>query len=256
MLTRPRYVIAVPDLARSAAFYRDVLGFTVHEMGDAGWRWIERDACVILAGECPDALPPGVLGDHSYFAYVEVMDVDALYAEVAGRGVELIQPPRDEPWGMREFGIRTVDGHRMRFGARLRVEAPPPSAGAPYPHGGMERAVPILPADDLGVAKKFYVEALGFQIAFESTDDGRTGLLGVQRGAISLTLDCPMAGHGRHACVSLYVHSADEYYEEWRPRAAIPRPPRNEPWGGRTFDVADPFGNTIFVIGPATRAPA
>jgi hypothetical protein len=25
---------------------------------------------------------------------------------------------RDEPWGMREFGIRTVDGHRIMCGAK------------------------------------------------------------------------------------------------------------------------------------------
>jgi catechol 2,3-dioxygenase-like lactoylglutathione lyase family enzyme len=116
MLTRPRYVIAVPDLARSAAFYRDVLGFAVHEMGDPGWRWFERDACVVMAGECPDALAPAQLGDHSYFAYVQVSGIDALHAELAGRGAEFIKPLRDEPWGMREFGIRTVDGHRMMFG--------------------------------------------------------------------------------------------------------------------------------------------
>lgn len=41
MLTRPRYVLAVPDLARSAAYCRDVLGFTVHGMGEPGWRWLE-----------------------------------------------------------------------------------------------------------------------------------------------------------------------------------------------------------------------
>jgi catechol 2,3-dioxygenase-like lactoylglutathione lyase family enzyme len=116
----------------------------------------------------------------------------------------------------------------------------------------MERAVPILPADDLAVARAFYVDALGFAVAFESTDDGRTGLLGVRLGTIELTLDCPMAGHGRDACVSLHVDDADRYYEAWRQHAQMLRPPRNEPWGARTFDLLDPFGNTIFVIGPAT----
>lgn len=72
MLTRPRYVIAVPDLARSSAFYRDVLGFAVREVGDPGFRFFERDACVIFVGECPDALPPSALGDHAYYAYLEV----------------------------------------------------------------------------------------------------------------------------------------------------------------------------------------
>jgi len=116
----------------------------------------------------------------------------------------------------------------------------------------MERAVPILPVDDLGVAKQFYVDALGFDVAFEATEDGKTGLLGLQRGTIHITLDCPMSGHGREACVSLLVENADRYYDEWHVRTAVKRPPRNESWGARTFDLIDPFGNTIFVIGPPT----
>ena len=117
----------------------------------------------------------------------------------------------------------------------------------------MERAVPILPADDLAVAKEFYVGGLGFSVSFEATDDGKTGLLGLERGSLCLTLDCPMSGHGRDACVSLHVESADAYYNEWREKVAIRRPPKNEEWGARTFDVVDPFGNTIFVMGPPTQ---
>ena len=217
-----------------------MLGFTVHEMGDPGWRWIQRDACAILAGECPDAMPAADLGDHSYFAYIEVDGVDALHAELAERGADPIMPLRDEPWGMREFGVRTVDGHRIRFGARP---------------GGVrtEQAVPVLPGGDLGVAEAFYVGGLGFSVRFKSTEDGRNGILGLERGTIRLTIDCPMPGHGRHACVSLEVDSADRYFAEWRDRVAILRLPKNEPWGARTFDVSDPFGNTIFVIGPAGR---
>lgn len=114
----------------------------------------------------------------------------------------------------------------------------------------MERAIPILPADDLRVAREFYVDRLGFEVRFEATQDGRRGLLGLQRGGIWLTLDCPMRGHGRDACVSLEVEDADAYYDEWSLRVEVRRPPQNEPWGARTFDVIDPFGNTIFVMGP------
>lgn len=116
MLAHPRYVIAVRDLPRSAAYYKDVLGFSVREIGDPGWRWFERDACVILAGWCADATPAAELGDHSYFAYIQVDGVDALYEELNGRGVEFVKRVRSEPWGMREFGIRTIDGHRIMFG--------------------------------------------------------------------------------------------------------------------------------------------
>jgi uncharacterized glyoxalase superfamily protein PhnB len=114
----------------------------------------------------------------------------------------------------------------------------------------MELAIPVIPADDLGVAKAFYVDALGFDVVFEVTEDGKAGLLGVQRGTIQITLDCPMDGHGRHACVSLRVDDADRYYDEWSARTELKAPPRNQPWGARTFDVTDPFGNTIFVMGP------
>lgn len=38
---------------------------------------------------------------------------------------------------------------------------------------------------------------------------------------------------------------------EWE-RVEIRYPPKNESWGARTFDVIDPFGNTIFVMGPTS----
>lgn len=115
----------------------------------------------------------------------------------------------------------------------------------------MERAVPILPADDLSVSKAFYTR-LGFNVTFEEVRDaaGRTGIMGVERGTIALTIDAPMSGHGRDACVSLRVDNADSYYNEWRDRVEIRNPPRDEYWGARTFSVHDPSGNTIFVIGP------
>ncbi len=114
----------------------------------------------------------------------------------------------------------------------------------------MERAVPILPGDDVKAAKEFYVDKLGFQVSFEASDDGKEGILGVERGTIAITIDCPMPGHGRKACVSIEVDDADAYYEEWSTRVPVLRPPRNESWGERTFDLLDPFENTIFVIGP------
>src|SRR5688572_21694637 len=118
-----------------------------------------------------------------------------------------------------------------------------------------ELAVPIIPVEDLDVAKHFYVDQLGFSVGWEYRDDaGKEGLLGVQRGGMKITLDCPMSGHGRDACVSLEVENADGYYTEWSGRGvAIKRPPKNEEWDARTFSVIDPFGNTIFVIGPTVR---
>jgi catechol 2,3-dioxygenase-like lactoylglutathione lyase family enzyme len=118
----------------------------------------------------------------------------------------------------------------------------------------MERAIPILPADDLAVAKAFYVDKLGFRVTFEVSDDGHAGLLGLERGAIQLTLDSPMNGHGRNACVSLQVDDADAYHREWSKKVTVLRAPKDEEWGARTFDLHDPSGNTLFVMGPVSGA--
>ena len=119
MIHRTIFVLAVPNLEQTIAFYRDVLGFEVHEIGDPGWRMFVRDCCRIMAGHCPDADPPSELGDHSYFAYFVVDDVDGYYETVVSRGAEVIKALRDEPWGMREFGLRTIDGHRIMIGQDL-----------------------------------------------------------------------------------------------------------------------------------------
>lgn len=113
----------------------------------------------------------------------------------------------------------------------------------------MERAIPILPTDDIAAAKAFYVDGLGFRVTWEVSEDGHTGLLGLARGEMHLTLDCPMDGHGRHACVCLEVGDADAYYAEWSTRVPVRRAPVNEEWGARTFGLHDPSGNTLFVVG-------
>jgi uncharacterized glyoxalase superfamily protein PhnB len=69
-----------------------------------------------MAGLCVDAMPPREIGDHSYFAYIEVDDVAGFHEIVTSKGAEVVKALRDEPWGMTEFGIRTADGHRIMFG--------------------------------------------------------------------------------------------------------------------------------------------
>lgn len=116
----------------------------------------------------------------------------------------------------------------------------------------MERAIPILPTEDLASAKTFYVDGLGFRVIFEASEDGHAGLLGIARGTIEITLDSSMSGHGRNACVALQVDDTDRYYREWSSKVGVLRAPKNEDWGARTFDLLDPSENTIFIMGPVT----
>ena len=56
-VTNSKFVIAVPNLEVSSAFYRDVLGFEIHELAP-GWLLYKSGNCCIMAGECSDAIPP------------------------------------------------------------------------------------------------------------------------------------------------------------------------------------------------------
>ena len=44
-----------------------------------------------------------------------VDDVDALHDVCKRQGLVVLQPPRDEPWGVREMQIRHPDGHVFRM---------------------------------------------------------------------------------------------------------------------------------------------
>ena len=109
------YVLAVPDFTRSAAYFRDVLGFRVLWEEAADWRLVERNSVRIMLGNCPAAPRPAEIGPHNWFAYVSVDDLDALHAELAARGADCSQPTNTS-YGMREMIVTTLDGHRIVFG--------------------------------------------------------------------------------------------------------------------------------------------
>lgn len=113
-ILRNHYVLAVHDVTASARFYTDVLGFRI-VAEPSGWIFVERDGCTIMLGECPESLPASALGDHSYFGYLNVDDVDAFYAQAQRAGAAL-GGVMQKPWGMREFALRTPDGHRIMIG--------------------------------------------------------------------------------------------------------------------------------------------
>jgi hypothetical protein len=46
-------------------------------------------------------------------------EVDALHAEAVRHGFIVTAPPRDKPWGVREFHLRHPDGHMFRVSAGL-----------------------------------------------------------------------------------------------------------------------------------------
>lgn len=112
------YVLAVHDVRKSADFYVEMLGFRV-AAEPPGWIFVEKDHCLIMLGECPDDMPPSELGCHNYFAYLLVADADSYYNDLKTKGADLLTVIENKPWKMREFALRTTDGHRIMIGHRL-----------------------------------------------------------------------------------------------------------------------------------------
>lgn len=109
------FVLAVRDLDRSAAYFRDVLGFRIDWPEGTDWRLAVRDEVRLMLGHCPDDLPAGQIGSHGWLAYLHTDDVDGLHRDIASRGGDCT-PPRDTDYGMREIVVTTIDGHRIVFG--------------------------------------------------------------------------------------------------------------------------------------------
>lgn len=101
-------VLHVADVQTTAAFYRDVLGFT-WDFGDETYAVVWRDNSAIHFVR-NDGNPTGV----HLFHWVK--DVDAYFREILGRGAEVALEPTNQPYGIRELGVRDINGVGIVFG--------------------------------------------------------------------------------------------------------------------------------------------
>jgi len=120
-ITGSRFVLAVKQVAKSAEYYEKQLGFKTLWSGE-GWHFLGRERFVVMLGECRDAPSAFETGDHSYFAYIDVENIDELYREYSSKEVDVMSEIADKSWGQREFSIRTIDGHRIMFGEEIKNE--------------------------------------------------------------------------------------------------------------------------------------
>jgi hypothetical protein len=110
-----RHVLAVKDIAVSAGYFIEKLGF-VRDFTAPGWEFLSFGEFKVMLGECTDALWAHETGDHSYFAHILVEDADNVYQELTDRGAQITSRISSKPWGLREFSVITPDGHRITYG--------------------------------------------------------------------------------------------------------------------------------------------
>jgi catechol 2,3-dioxygenase-like lactoylglutathione lyase family enzyme len=107
----------VEDLAGTKRFYLDVFGLPVHYEDDSSVVFTFGATLINLltAAEAPELIAPAAvaptgIGSRMQFT-IAVPDVDAMCAELAKRGVQLLNGPIDRPWGIRTASFRDPAGY-------------------------------------------------------------------------------------------------------------------------------------------------
>jgi catechol 2,3-dioxygenase-like lactoylglutathione lyase family enzyme len=111
----------VDDLEKAVAFFIDVLGFrALNHAGDYAYLHRETAGIRILRNSGTDGAPPG---NRRFAYYVDVRDVDALYAELKPKLDTLpkgdVHGPADKPYGQRELLVLAPDGNLIAFGQAI-----------------------------------------------------------------------------------------------------------------------------------------
>jgi catechol 2,3-dioxygenase-like lactoylglutathione lyase family enzyme len=98
--------IASDELDACRDFYTGLLGFQVAM--DMGWIMTFASPgnptaqISVLREDASAPVVPQIT--------VEVADVDAVHAEAVRRGLEIVHPLTDEPWGVRRFFVKDPNG--------------------------------------------------------------------------------------------------------------------------------------------------
>jgi len=122
--------ILVDDPDAALSFYRDTLGLTVrNDVSNGGFRWItlvtqsQPEVGIVLSQphggrseEDGDALLALLAKGELYPAHFKVDDLDAAFERIAASpGVEVLQEPKSQPWGVRDAAVRDPAGNRLRI---------------------------------------------------------------------------------------------------------------------------------------------
>ena len=108
----------VEDLEKALAFFVDLLDFEV-QLRFRDYAYVHRETAGfrIWQQTGKDAVPPGT---RRFAYYIDVQDVDRLYAELKPKLDKLppedVHGPADKPYGQRELLLLAPDGNLLAFG--------------------------------------------------------------------------------------------------------------------------------------------
>ncbi|GDY51437.1 VOC family protein [Streptomyces violaceusniger] len=106
-----RILLRPTDPERSRAFYGEALGLAVYrEFGtgpERGTVYFLGGGFLEVSGRSDTPPAPGLQ------LWLQVADAAAAHKEFTAQGVEVLRPPKKEPWGLVEMWIADPDGVRI-----------------------------------------------------------------------------------------------------------------------------------------------
>lgn len=118
-------LLVYDDVAAAHAYLIDTFGLTAGalELGPdrraVHGELFAGDQAIWLHPSAASYQSPKRLGAVSSMVAVGVEDVDAHHAHASERGAEVVEAPVDQPYGLREYGVRDLEGHLWYFQSPL-----------------------------------------------------------------------------------------------------------------------------------------
>lgn len=115
----------VDDLVKAVEYYKDKLGFDVDFMYESFYAGVSRDGSSIHLKCAPKTASDreNRRSNEHLDAYIDVSDVDTLYADISARNANVTKPIGDRPWQCRDFYVEDIDGYILCFSEGIAGEA-------------------------------------------------------------------------------------------------------------------------------------
>jgi len=117
-----RLELFVGDVARSAAFYVEVLGFAVERQSGAGYVSVTRggatlgvNAASALSADHPARVIAGERAGRGVEIVVVVDDIEQACVQAVASGWVIAEPLALRPWGLKDFRVIDPDGFYVRM---------------------------------------------------------------------------------------------------------------------------------------------
>lgn len=107
-ISQPTPELPVPNVREAQEYYRDTLGFEIawyNKEGRIGA--VSHGDCAIFFRECAETHPG------TFWVFCE--DVEEAHFELTRRDADVLEPPENKPWGLRQFTVRDPYGNQFHF---------------------------------------------------------------------------------------------------------------------------------------------